>query len=1025
MIWDKLQPQFNQMKAGQKRKKDNSNPTWRGIFGIKCLSWFILSVLFAAELKSQEYLSSYKRVHIKKYGPENYINTLANDAKGFLWLGTNKGLFRFDGNDNEEIPLTVNNRKNVQINEMVIVGNTLFAATQDGIVQLDLDTYKTIENPTFSNIRGEIINIISNPASGVWWLTNEGQLYQWKNGLMKRMQLEIGELQKTQSLFFFKGNLWVNTVFKGTYIVDTKTMKVAQHLRFPSIKTIEWTIRKTEKDELYILSNIGLYELKEQPHGFETKKLSDDIFSKIIFQNNTRFSVIRGNRLVYHQDGNDLKHYSSIDIGAESPEEIKKIIYWNQKYFIATTNGFSVLDFKKNLFETIHSTYNKTNNTFEVPRGIIETNNEYFLSTYDAIYRYRKDKAGATPIVKKSPTSYAMLKDHDKIWIVTDGAGFRKWDIPKNTIYEQNNKNIKDFSHFKSIAQPNDSSLLLGTYHNLISFDIPSGKSKLIQIKHKDWNHNRNFIYSIQPLRGQKVQESRGKESDHSRHPARSEGNNKFYLATAWGVLLADTSGKVYADYGKNLTGTEDKQTYAIWISTDQSVWAGTGNGVYHFSETGKILHHFTTNNGLTGNRIASITPDRNNHIWVATFTGLSSINIKTFEIKNFNKEDGLPDNEFNHSSSLLTTGGEIILGTVNGFIKFKPEQLTQKTKVSPTLLISKVEVGNSTEEEKILSDAILKNDTIFVDKKHNYVRITLFMDPLDVLKKTEYAYKTKGIHAEWIKLGNTPVINLDNYKKGTYTLQVRAITGLGSMNIITKEMTVVVDEYFYKTFWFYITIVSSFFLLAFLYVLTYARRNKKIIEIRQHIAQDLHDEIGSYLTGINMNIELMQQKKGKESDQIQTIQSLGQKALMSLRDSLWSLDIKSDNGLQFWDRIKTIASEYYGPLEIPYTINEMVDMEKIHLNMLEKNYLLHVIKECITNSLKYGDRKQVEIRWELKNNLHQITISNGIGQISNTKQSGQGQYNIQTRMSRIGGKAAFIVLDNHYTVLLTLNFLT
>jgi signal transduction histidine kinase len=167
-----------------------------------------------------------------------------------------------------------------------------------------------------------------------------------------------------------------------------------------------------------------------------------------------------------------------------------------------------------------------------------------------------------------------------------------------------------------------------------------------------------------------------------------------------------------------------------------------------------------------------------------------------------------------------------------------------------------------------------------------------------------------------------------------------------------------------------------------------------------------------------------MQQKKGREVEQIQTIQTLGQKALISLRDSLWSLDIKSDNGLQFWDRVKTIASESYGPLEIPYNISGINDMEKIYLSMLEKNYLLYIIKECITNSLKYGDRKHVDIRWLFKKNLHQIIISNGIGEINKSNHIGQGKYNINSRMKKIGGEAVFFKQENKYTVELTLNFL-
>ena len=995
--------------------------------GLLMISWLLIQ----DGLYAQEYLTTYKRIFIKASGPENYINTLANDSKGFLWLGTNNGLFRFDGKDNDAIQLYQDTKKNVQINDLAIDGKILFAATQEGVLQLDLSTYKTIENLQISKIKGEIINMLADKAYGVWWLTKDGLLYHWKNGMLRKIKLEVGERHRNGSLFFFKGNIWVTTQFKGTYIVDGNTMRITQHLLFPSLKTNEWTVRKTDNDELYVISNIGLFQLKQNQTKFELQQLTDGFFTNIISKNNMKFSVVNGNKLVYHYNPANIQKNISIEIGADKPETINKLIFNKDKFFIATTNGFTVLEFKKNLFELVHSTYNKMNNTFEVPRGILETNDEYLLSTYDGIYGYKKDKKQLDQRFKKSDKTYALLKEHDNIWMVTDGAGFKKWDLKKNIISNQPLNNIEDATNFKSIAQLNDQTLILGTYHNLIGYDMKSGVGKVIQIQHKNWEAGRNFIYSIQPRDEGRGTRDEGTAGDpvilrEAKELAGDKGTagSKFYVASSWGVLLVDVEGKVYADFGKGLNNALDKQTYALWISSDKSIWAGTGNGVYHFSESGKILHHLTTKNGLTGERVASITPDKNNHLWVATFTGLSSINLTTLEIKNFTKEEGLPDNEFNHSASLLTSTGEIILGTVNGFIKFSPTQVSQKSSEIPTLHISKIEIGNSNEEEKLLSIAGIKNDTILVDKKFNYVRINLFLDPLDILQKTTYEYKVNGIHAEWIKMGNIPTVHLDNYKKGKYDLQIRAITGQGSSNIITKNFVVIVDEYFYKTPLFYAVLFLTFLLLIFLYFLLYIKRNKKIVEIRQHIAQDLHDEIGSYITGINMNIELMQQKKGREVEQIQTIQTLGQKALMSLRDSLWSLDIKSDNGLQFWDRVKTIASESYGPLEITYNISGIDDMEKIHLTMLEKNYLLYIIKECITNSLKHGDKKQVELRWELINNFHQITVSNGIGEIRSSRKHGQGKYNIETRMKKIGGAVNFIKTDKQYIVELKLNFL-
>lgn len=951
-------------------------------------------------MMAQENLSTFKRFLIKPSGSENYINTLLKDSKGFLWLGTNNGLFRFDGRDNDEIHITTEVKTSTQVNELAIFNNTLFVATEQGVVQINLKSYKNETASNISTINEPIISIVSDPVMGVWWLSKSGFLYKWKNGIIQTIKLDVGRFDRKESLLFHEGNIWVTTQHKGAYLIDASTMKIVDFISFPLLETQEWSVRKTENDSLFLVSNMGLFQVSKSKKGFETTKISDGKFFEIFTQNNLKFSVVNGNKLIYHYDTKEFKKNITINIGAEKPENINKIIFDKEKIFIATTDGFSILDFKKNLFENIHSTYDKINNSFEVPRGIIETENEFILATYSALHKYQKEDLNAHSF-QKSGLNYAILKIQDNIWLTTDGAGLKKWNTKTNEITTALSNKIKEHANIKCIESLNENTLLLGTDEHLFQYNITTDACKAIDVQHNSWKKDNVNIYQIKGV-----------------------NNHQFYLATAFGVLLTDEDGKLYADYGKNLPSALDKQTYSIWVSNDHTIWAGTGNGVYHFSENGKIINHLTTKSGLTGNRVASMTVDKNNHLWVATFTGLSAINLNTLEIKNFTKEEGLPDNEFNHSSSLLTSSGDMILGTMNGFIKFDPKKLAQKTSTVPSLNISKIEVGNSKEEKKILNVAGQINDPIFVEKKFNYVRIHFFLDPLDIMQKTLYEYKVVGIHPEWIRMGNSPIVYLDNYKKGKYNLQIRAITGQGSKNIVTKSISFVVDEYFYETSWFYVVIFISFFVLILLYLLLYNRRNKNITAIRQHIAQDLHDEVGAYLTGINMNIQLMQQKKGKEEEQIQTIQTLGQKALMSLRDSLWSLDIKSDNGLQFWDRVKTIASESYGPLEIPYNISGIDDMGKIYLSMLEKNYLLYIIKECITNSLKYGDRKSVNLSWEFKNNTHQIIISNGIGEVSKNNQIGQGKYNINSRMKKIGGEASFFKRENQYTVELTLNFL-
>jgi ligand-binding sensor domain-containing protein len=89
-----------------------------------------------------------------------------------------------------------------------------------------------------------------------------------------------------------------------------------------------------------------------------------------------------------------------------------------------------------------------------------------------------------------------------------------------------------------------------------------------------------------------------------------------------------------------------------------------------HFSSSGQLLKKMTRREGLAGNIVASLAMDNDGNIWAGTFDGLSRIDPVNMEVSNYFREDGLPDNEFNHSSILKAGSGEIVMGTVSGFIR-------------------------------------------------------------------------------------------------------------------------------------------------------------------------------------------------------------------------------------------------------------------------------------------------------------------------------------------------------------------
>jgi signal transduction histidine kinase len=273
------------------------------------------------------------------------------------------------------------------------------------------------------------------------------------------------------------------------------------------------------------------------------------------------------------------------------------------------------------------------------------------------------------------------------------------------------------------------------------------------------------------------------------------------------------------------------------------------------------------------------------------------------------------------------------------------------------------------------------------------------------------------------MRMGPTPVIHIDNVRSGRYNLRVRFITGSGSESITERSFPLVVEQYFYTRPAFYVAIIGALLIFIVLYVRGTMIRDRRLLEVRQELAADLHDEIGGYLTGLYMQIDLMSRNPQQSEWKFVTLRNQARKAVFALKDGLWSLDTKTDNAQQLWDRFKRIAQESLEPLDIPYRFSGFDNMASIALTLMEKRNLLFILKECLTNAIKHGDGRGVWFEWKRhQNGGHQIVVENGWNADHSERQGeGQGLENIRQRIARIRGNAHFTAASGKFIVTLNL----
>jgi two-component sensor histidine kinase len=281
------------------------------------------------------------------------------------------------------------------------------------------------------------------------------------------------------------------------------------------------------------------------------------------------------------------------------------------------------------------------------------------------------------------------------------------------------------------------------------------------------------------------------------------------------------------------------------------------------------------------------------------------------------------------------------------------------------------------------------------------------------------YTYYLEGLEDTWRPLSTLPLIQYNNLPPGRYTLHIRAVSpsGLQSKNALDLQM--LVRQHFYQTNAF--KLVLFLFLFGSLYGILRYRflQGLRMERMRNRISSDLHDEVGGLLSGIAMQMDLLE---GRSPDHLKPfmhrIAESSRSAVMKMRDVIWSLDSSKDQVQDLVDRMKSYTLEALTPfgIEHRFEMNNLDPEQKLNVDVRQNLYL--IFKEAMNNIIKHANATIVEIRLEEKKNEIIMTIADdGLGFSKTTIAKGQGLINMEKRTKRIGGRIEFIPGEKSGTI--------
>ena len=480
-------------------------------------------------------------------------------------------------------------------------------------------------------------------------------------------------------------------------------------------------------------------------------------------------------------------------------------------------------------------------------------------------------------------------------------------------------------------------------------------------------------------------------------------------VSNKWAMFRNDPKDKSSLSFNSIFTLCFDPVEPAKYL------WIGTNGGGLNRMDlsTGKCTR-YSTKNGLPNDVVYGILPDNANNLWMSTNKGLSCFNPSKQSFKNYEEKDGLQSNEFNHNVYLRSKKGILFFGGVNGYNYFDPATITSNP-VAPKVVITDLRIKNQTvnvnEPRSPLKNAVYLEKKIVLPYRDNMITFEFAAMDFTAPDKNQYTFRLEGFDGDWINAGNNNTTTYTNLDPGTYTFKVKGSNKDGVWNEEGASIKVIIIPPWYMTWWFRTLVVLSIAGGVYAVYRYRLRQTLKLHAIRNSIARDLHDEIGSNLSNISIFSEVAQEQKGTAAETepiLKKINEYSRVSMTAMSDIVWMINARNDGFDNIISRMRSLAAELFEAKNYMLHLHFDEQLNHLSLNMEQRKNFYLIYKEAINNIAKYALCKNVWITLKKEHNTITLLVKDdGTGFDKGVKNKGNGLYNMEKRAETLKGKLA------------------
>lgn len=435
------------------------------------------------------------------------------------------------------------------------------------------------------------------------------------------------------------------------------------------------------------------------------------------------------------------------------------------------------------------------------------------------------------------------------------------------------------------------------------------------------------------------------------------------------------------------------------------NTWVAThSGGLSKLDASGKSQDciNYKIESGLPDNNINALVADTKGNTWFSLYRGLTCIDKNGRIVKQFENRNGLPYE--NYISRLqITSDGCLITAVRNGFVRFHPDSVIYTTDPYPVVITA-----------CRVKDSSLRHLDSFITARNRFsYKMNEWQFEFTALNYTtpsniQYFYKLDGYDDQWVDAGNAHTAKYTNLDNGHYKFRVKALHPSGMYSANEAIFSFSISPPFWKTWWF--LLLSIAIVAAIVYFVYRYQLNKKleVERLRLRISRDLHDDIGSALTSINVLSKVALSKGGANMEignYLSQIKNAASDTMESMSDIVWAINPQNDKLEAMISRMKEFAAEICEAKQVDLDFILPDELEKISFDAGKRKNIFLIFKESVNNAIKYSNCTRLYVGFTKEGSQLSMQINdNGTGFDPLNCRTGNGLRNMKERAALIGG---------------------